>query len=100
MKYQFESYSTHCSKVISKVKVLKKMAQTPRSTSHSQKNWYPQKGHITGNINVKYQSSSTHNLKVISTVKVFIKWVKLPGKGHRVENYDTRRKVLLQEILI
>ena len=87
-------------KVISKVKVFKKMGQTPRSKSQGKKYWYPQKGLITGNIHVKYQSSSTHCLKVISKVKVFKKWVKLLGQGHRVKNNGTHKKFLSQGIFI
>ena len=48
-----------------------KMGQTPRSRSQGKKKqWYPQKGLITRNTQVKYQSSSTHCSKVISKVKV------------------------------
>ena len=53
MKYQ--SSSTHCSKVISKVKVFLKMGQTPSSRSQGKKQLYPRKGLITGKIHVKYQ---------------------------------------------
>ena len=62
------------------------MGQTPRSRSQGQKQWYPQKGLITGYTHVKYQSSGTHCSKVISKVKVFKKWVKLQGQGQRVKN--------------
>ena len=67
-RVKYQSSSTPCLKVISNVKVFKKMGQTPRS--QGQKYWYPWKGLITGNVHVKYQSSSTHCSKVISKVKV------------------------------
>ena len=64
MKYQ--SYSAHCSKVISKVKVFnKKMGQTPRSRSQG-------KNGTTGMIlsqGILNQNSSTHCSKVISKVQ-------------------------------
>ena len=44
----------HCSEVISKVKVFKKMGQTPRSRSQGKKCWYAQKDLVTKNTHVKY----------------------------------------------
>ena len=64
-----QSSSTHCSKVISKLKIFKN-GQTPWSRSHGKKKWYSRKGLITGNTYVNYHSSSTHCSKVISKVKV------------------------------
>ena len=69
MKYQ--SSSTHCSKVISKVKVLKN-GQTPRSRSQGQKSgkkWYKREGLITGNIHVKYQTLAHTVQKLLARLK-------------------------------
>ena len=79
--------STHCSKVISKVKVYKKWVKL-----QGQGHMVKKKGLITVNIHVKYQSSSTHcsKSKVISNSKVVKKWVKLQGQGHRVKNNGTQ----------
>ena len=76
------------------------MGQTPRSRSQGKKSWYPQKGLITRNTQVKYQSSCNHGSKIISKVKVFKKWVKFQGQGHRVNNNSTHGKVLSQGILM
>ena len=97
MKYQ--SSSTHCLKVISKVKIFKTWVKL-LGQGHRVKKWDPRKGLITGNFYMKYQSSSTHCSKVISKVKVFNKWVKLQGQGHRVKNNGTHGKVLSQGIFI
>ena len=63
---KYQSSSTHCSKVISKVKGFKNGSN---SKVTGKKYWYPQKGRITGIIHVKYQSSSTNCSKVISKIK-------------------------------
>ena len=67
MKYQ--SSSTHCSKVKSKVKVFKKWVKLQGQGHKVKKLWYLRKGIITRNT-TKFQSSSIHCSKVISKVKV------------------------------
>ena len=83
LKYQ--SSSTHCSKVISKVKNFERQVKLQGQGHMQKKMWqiYTQKGLATGNTHVKYQSSSTYCSKVISNVnKFFKKQVKLQGQGH------------------
>ena len=67
MKYH--SSSTHCSKVIRKVKVFKKWVKL-QGQGHKVKNNSTHGKVLSQDIHVKYQSSSTHCSKVISKVKV------------------------------
>jgi hypothetical protein len=41
-----------------------------------------------------YEIPITYHSKDMTNVTVFEKWIKLQGKGHKVKNYDTNRKVL------
>ena len=65
---KYQSSSTNCSKVISKIK-FSKMVQTSKSRSQGKKSWYPQKGLVTRNTHMKYQSSSTHCQKLLARLK-------------------------------
>ena len=99
MKYQ--SSSTHCSKVISKVKDFFKKWVKLQGQGHSVKNNGTHGKVLSqGNALEKYQSSSTHCLKFINKVKVFKIWVKIQGQGHRVKNNGTHGKVLSQRIFM
>ena len=60
--------STHCSKVISKVRVFKKQI-LKTSRSQGKKCWYLQKGLFTKNTHVKYEHSSALYSKVVSKVQ-------------------------------
>ena len=64
MKYQ--SSNTHCSKVISKVKVFKKWVKLQGQGHRVKNNGTQRKGLITGNDHVKHQSYSTHCSKCVS----------------------------------
>ena len=76
-----------------------KVGQTSRSRSQGQKLWYHVKGLVTRNTHVQYESPMiSSGLKVMDKVKVFQKKVKLQGQGHKVKNYGTMWKVLLQGI--
>ena len=67
---KYQCYRTHCSKVISKVKVFFKIWVKLQGQGHSVKNNGARgKGLITRNTHVKYKSYSTHCSNVISKVK-------------------------------
>ena len=88
-------------KRISRIKVIKKTGQIPRSRLPGKKCWYPWNGPITGNTHVKYQCSFIQYLKVISKVNISKKKkIKLQGQGHGVKDVGTNEKVLLLEILM
>ena len=88
---KYQSSSTHNSKVISKVKVLKNGSNSKAKVTGSK---------IRVSTERSYQSFCTHCSKIISKVKVFKIWVKLPGQCHRVKNNGTHWKVLSQGILM
>jgi hypothetical protein len=71
MKYQ--SPSIYHSNVIAKIKVFKKVDQTPKSRSQGKTFWYPLKGLVTRNSHVKYQNLSICHSKGIAKVKSFNK---------------------------
>ena len=62
---KYQSFNTHFSKDISKVKFFLK-----GSRSQGEKSLYPRRGLVTKNTPVKYQRSSTHCSEVISKVEV------------------------------
>ena len=66
---KYQTSRTHCSKVISKVKVFKKWVKLQGQGHRVIKIWYPRKGLTTGNIHVKYPSSSTYCQKLLARLK-------------------------------
>ena len=101
MKYQ--SSSTHCSNVKSKVKGFFLNGQTPRSRLHGKNNGTQGKV-LTKEIpirNIKALALTVQKLlAMLKFLKSFFKWVKLQGQGHRVMNNGTHGEVLSHGIFM
>ena len=69
-----------------------------RSTSKvkvtGSKCWYPQKGLVCRNTQVKYDSSNPHCSKLLATLEFSKEYVKLQGQGHSLKNVGISGKVL------
>ena len=83
MKYQ--SSSTHCSKVIGKVKAFKKGVNLP-GQGLKVKNIGTHGKVLSQEIFMLNIKALALTVQVIGKVKFFKKWVKLQSQGHKVKN--------------
>ena len=98
MKYQ--SSSTHCSKVICKVKVFKKYVKLKGQGHRVKNNGVHGKVLSQGILMWNIKALALTVQKLFAKLKFLKKKVKLKGQGHRVKNNGINGKVLSQGILM
>jgi hypothetical protein len=89
---KYESHSTYQSKVMTMLKVFKKV-KLPRSNFRGSRSWHQMKGLAKRNTHVKYEHSTTYQSNVMTNVKVFEKKAKLHSQRSECQGH-IKRKVL------